>query len=197
MDARASHKATTELSILDRINECRSKDPLAQYILTTLDTFQHFGPNGSHLCLVSEPMGPTVASLAEELTPLEEWKANIYYPKRMAKRILRHTLLGLKFLHNNGIVHADLQPGNLLPTISDINQISEEHLQQDLSGLGRNPAPEAVRRHDGLEDEWAPRYLFLGQSLIEYTKLGREMQIKISDFGAGKVFPFCYLLILY
>lgn len=49
MDAKASLKTATELSILDRINECRSKDPLAQYILITLDIFQHSGPNGTHL----------------------------------------------------------------------------------------------------------------------------------------------------
>ena len=186
MGGRASLKATTELSILNRINAYRTKDPLAQYILRTLDTFQHLGPNGTHLCLISEPMGPTVASLAEELTPLEEWKVNIPYSKPMARRILRHALLGLKFLHSNGIVHADLQPGNLLSTISNIDQLSEEELQQDLSGHGRNSAPEAVRRLDGLEDEWAPRYLFLGQSLVEYVRLGAGMQVKISDFRAGK-----------
>ena len=131
-------------------------------------------------------MGPTIASLAEELTPLEEWKANIGYSKPIARRILKHTLLGLQCLHKNGIVHADLQPGNLLSTISNIDQLSEVELRQDLSGQGRNPAPEAVRRLDGLEDKWAPYHLFLGQSLVKYTKLGQEMQVKISDFGAGK-----------
>lgn len=195
MDASASLKTETELSILKRINERRSKDPLTQHILITLDTFQHLGPNGTHLCLVSEPMGPTVASLAEELTPLEEWKVNIRYPKPVARRILKHALLGLKFLHENGIVHADLQSGNLLSTISNIDQLSEGDLQQDLSGQGRNPAPEAVRRFDGLEDKWAPRYLFLGQSLLQYTKLGQEMQVKISDFGAGKGLPIFWAIL--
>lgn len=81
-----------------------------------------------------------------------------------------------------------MQPGNLLVAISNIDQLSEGDLQQDLSGHGKNPAPETVRQLDGLEDEWAPRYLFLGQSPIEYTRLGQEMQAKISDFGAGKDF---------
>lgn len=188
MDAKASLKSEIELSILERIEECRLTDPLARYILVNLDIFQHFGPNGTHLCLVSEPMGPTAASLAEELIPFEEWTVttDIRYPKLMAKRILKHTLLGLRFLHKNGIVHADLQPGNLLPAISNIDSLSEDDLQQDLSGRERNPEPEAVRRLDGVEDKWAPRYLFLGQSLVKYTKLGPEMLIKISDFGAGK-----------
>lgn len=193
VDAKASLKAKTELSILNWINERRSRDPLTQYILTNLDTFQHMGPNGTHLCLVSEPMGPTIASLAEELTPLEEWTVNIRYPKPMAWRILKHTLLGLRFLHKNGIVHADLQPGNLLSTVSNIDQLSEEDLRQDLSGHGRNPAPERVRRLDELEDKWAPRYLFLGQSLVKYTRLGQEMQVKISDFGAGNDSLFVFL----
>jgi len=164
MDAGASLKAETELSILGRIAECRLKDPLAQHILINLDTFRHLCPNGTHLCLVSEPMGPTIASLVEELMPFDEWSVttNIRYSKLIAKRILKHTLLRLKFLHKEGIVHADLQPGNLLPDISDIDSLSEEDLQQDLSGQERNPAPEPVRRLDGAEDKWAPQYLFLG-----------------------------------
>lgn len=121
MDAKASLEAKPELSILERINECRLKEPLSQYILINFDRFQHPGPNGTHLCLVSEPMGPNIASLAEELTPLEEWKVNICYLKHVARRILKHVLLGLKFLHQNGIVHADLQPGNLLLSISIID----------------------------------------------------------------------------
>ena len=76
--------------------------------------------------------------------------------------------------------------GIYLPTISSIDQLDEGYLRQDLSGQGRNPELEAVRRVDGLEDKWAPRYLFLGQSLVKYTKLGQDMQVKISDFGAGK-----------
>ena len=105
----------------------------------------------------------------------------------MAKRILKHALLALQFLHKNGIVHADLQAGHLPSAISNIDRLSEGDLRQDLSGQGRNPAPEVVRRLDGLEDEWAPRYLLLGQSLVDYTKLGQEMLVKIPDFGAGNV----------
>lgn len=59
-------------------------------------------------------MGPTVASLAEELTPLEEWKVNISYPMPMARQILRHVLRGLEFLHANGIVHAVCSLGTYL-----------------------------------------------------------------------------------
>lgn len=146
MDARASLKAETELSILERITEYRLKDPLAQHILINLDTFHDLGLNETHLCLVSEPMGPTIASLAEELMPFDEWTVTTdsRYSKLMVKRILRHTLLGLKLLHTGGVVHAGLHPGNLLPAISDIDSLSETDLQQDLSGQERNPAPELI-----------------------------------------------------
>ena len=70
---------------------------------------------------MTKPIRPTVASLAEKLIPLEEWKVNILYPKLIARRILKYTLLRLKFLYKNGIIYADLQPRNLLSTISNID----------------------------------------------------------------------------
>lgn len=39
----------------------------------------------------------------------------------MVKRILHHTLLGIEFLHANGVAHGDLQQGNLLFPVNDLN----------------------------------------------------------------------------
>ncbi|OKL56629.1 hypothetical protein UA08_08211 [Talaromyces atroroseus] len=34
---------------------------------------------------------------------------------------------------------------------------------------------------------WAPRYLVIGESLLQYTNLTPDMSVKISDFGAGTI----------
>lgn len=187
MDAKSSLGNDKELSILEKIKESRPKDANAQHVLEYRDHFEHLGPNGTHVCLVTEPMGPSAASLVENLQQYERhtFDTKIRYPKAMAKQILKHMLLGLVFLHNNGIVHADLQPGNLLFAISDIDPLSEEELVQDQSGQDQESTPEPLRRLDGQIDKWAPRHLYLGQSLYKYTHLDSKMVVKISDFGAG------------
>jgi serine/threonine protein kinase len=93
--------------------------PSTCHVLQLLGSFEERGPNGIHLVLVYPPMGGTVASMVENLPRHREVRNRftrdpLRYPKCMAKRILKHTLLGLDILHRQGIVHGDLQPGNLL-----------------------------------------------------------------------------------
>jgi serine/threonine protein kinase len=100
----------------------------------------------------------------------------------MAKKILKSALSGLAFLHKNGVVHGDFQPGNLLISLrQDVKSINENELQQDQSKI-----TEPLQRLDGKPDIWAPRYLVIGESLHKYADLTPNMSVKISDFGAGK-----------
>jgi serine/threonine protein kinase len=181
MVAKAVSSAT-ELSILEKISSVASKDPDAQHITILLDEFQHEGPNGKHQCLVFEAMGASVASLVEELP---ENKPKVYgkverYPKWMAKKILLHALRGLAFLHRNGVVHGDIQPGNILFSIQGIDNIKEDELVQDESTTAI-----PVKRLDGKMDRWAPKTLYLQQSLHDRIELNAELLVKLSDLGSG------------
>ena len=102
------------------------------------------------------------------------------YPKWMAKRILKHALSGLVFLHKTNVVHGDIQPGNLLISACDLDSVDEHKLEHDKNEIFD------LRRHDGKEDKWAPKYLAESQSLHEYANIGEEFVVKISDMGAGK-----------
>jgi non-specific serine/threonine protein kinase len=129
-------------------------------------------------------MGGTVASMVEKLPATREIDRrhdNARYPIWMARRILKHALSGLAFLHQNGVVHGDIQAGNFLFSARDLDSLEEERLKQSESHI---TAP--LRRRDGKTDRWAPKNLMLPQPLYEYVELGPEMFIKISDFGAGK-----------
>ncbi|KAI9931092.1 hypothetical protein MW887_010749 [Aspergillus wentii] len=126
-------------------------------------------------------MGPSVGHAVEEL-PNTLIKGSGYrrrYPVWMAKSILRQTLLGIEFLHQNGISHGDMQQRNLLFSVKDLSSISEDEL------AGENEASEPVRRLDGKEDIWAPKYLALNESLVDYADVGSDFKIKISDLGAA------------
>jgi serine/threonine protein kinase len=80
-------------------------------------------------------MGPSSASMVRELscnqTPERKYESPKKYALPMVKRLLRHTLLGLEFLHENGIVHGDLNPGNLLFSVS-LHGAREEELRQQV-----------------------------------------------------------------
>jgi non-specific serine/threonine protein kinase len=101
------------------------------------------------------------------------------YPVWMAKKILKHSLRGLAFLHENGIAHGDVQPGNLLFSARNLDLLEEKDFIHSL-------ATSTLQRRDGKADRWAPRHLIIPESLRKYTDLGPEMCIKISDFGAGQ-----------
>lgn len=134
--SKDSHK-TSELSILQKITSLAttSSHPGRHHITILLDHFFHLGPNGRHLCLIFEIMGPSSASMVRELdcnqTPERKYESPKKYALPMVKRLLRHTLLGLGFLHENGIVHGDLNPGNLLFSVA-LRNAGEEELRQQV-----------------------------------------------------------------
>jgi serine/threonine protein kinase len=178
----ASGNITTELDISSVLGEANATN-----VLTLLDNFQEKGPNGTHTCLVYEPMGGTVASTLEHLVESREPRnfkprGTVRYPKTLAKRILKHTLLGLDAMHRCEIVHGDLQPGNLLFVARGLDKVDESKLQQDPANI---TAP--LERLDGKKDQWAPEYLAIGQPLHEYADLGPSAEIRLSDFGAGEI----------
>ena len=126
-------------------------------------------------------MGITVASMVERLPENipRRYRVPVRYPVAMSKRILLHTLRGLVFLHENGVTHGDLQPGNILFSINNIQSIPEDSLKQDESQI----VP--LRRVDGKLDRWAPKTLYLGEPLFAYVRSGQAMCLKLSDLGAG------------
>lgn len=172
----------TELTILAKLSSVAPHEPDSKHITVLLDEFQHQGPNGKHQCLVFEPMGATAGSLVEELP---ENKTKMYgkrerYPKWMAKKMLGQALRGLAFLHRHGVVHGDVQPGNILFAITGLDFVQEEELKQDEAATA---VP--VERIDGKLDRWAPAHLYLQQSLHDRVQVDPQLMIKLSDLGAG------------
>ena len=101
-------------------------------------------------------MGASAVSLAEEHphTNLELWDVPYRYPVNMAKKIMVHTLR-LAFLHKHGVVHSDVQPGNLLFSAENLDDLEEHELVQD-----EIETAIPVQRLDGKTDKWAPCNLY-------------------------------------
>ncbi|KAK4084991.1 hypothetical protein Purlil1_10026 [Purpureocillium lilacinum] len=177
-----------ELQILEHL-DAASPTESSQYVTQLLSTFELQGPNGTHKCLVLEPMGPSVNSMVEELPQFNprRWEMKVRYPPQMAKSILKQSLQALAFLHENGVAHGDFQPGNMLFMLDDINARPEEVLRQkeDVESASISPP---VKRLDGKQDKWAPKYLSVAQPLGAMARYSEGFQIKLSDMGGAYFF---------
>ncbi|GJJ15342.1 hypothetical protein Clacol_009618 [Clathrus columnatus] len=174
----------TELEMAQFLSQKADADPKSEYIVPLLDTFMHEGPNGIHRCLVFEAMGPSATVMLEELPenkPKYYGKMRPRYPKWMAKTMLTHMLRGLAFLHENGIVHGDVQPGNILFAIENISNVEEKELKQNET-IPDTVTP--IHRRDGKVDKWAPKKVYLEQALYNYVPQSPDLlKVKLSDLG--------------
>ena len=84
-----------EVNIYRHLFSTTSDHPGQKHILRLLDSFEVNGPNGTHTCLVLEVTGRKVAS---------ESRAS----GKGAHNISKQTLLGLDYLHQNGVTHGGL-----------------------------------------------------------------------------------------
>jgi serine/threonine protein kinase len=179
---------SNELKILRYLAQ-KAGPKASEHVTELLDEFKHTGgPNGIHVCLVLELMGPSVNTMLEQLPAFKKYRKDVKvrYPTWMAKRILRDSCKALEFLHQNNIAHGDLQPGNMLFTLKNLGHIgknSEGKLDQDEDYKNGSTSP--VQRKDGKIDKWAPQYLAVPQPLDKFADIGPQFRIKLSDLGGG------------
>ncbi|KAJ6145807.1 hypothetical protein N7470_009702 [Penicillium chermesinum] len=134
-------EGSQELSVLIHLSKTRIDCPGRDNVLQLLDHFEHRGPNGLHLCLVF----PVMMSDGQEMT-VRERPRHPKYVREVSKQILR----GLNYLHDQGLIHGDLQPANILFTVSP-DSPSEILTKPELSYVKWLPGVEV--------DNSAPRYL--------------------------------------
>ncbi|KAI9747914.1 MAG: hypothetical protein M4579_007359, partial [Chaenotheca gracillima] len=183
LSADASTSADTEIKFINYLTDEVPDSPGKKNVMSILDVFNHSGPNGDHTCIVFEAMGPNADSMVDELPgnkPKYRFRTN-RYPPWMAKSMLRQALLGLDFLHKNGVCHGDFQPGNLLFSLKDLTAVGD-NLSQDFS---EDAVSDPIQRVDGSNDPSAPKFLAIDQPLTKYTDLSPEFVLKVSDLGAA------------
>ena len=96
-----------EARTLRRLNEGPTSHPGKSHIMQLLDQFELIGPNGRHLCLVVEALGPRIES--DELSPEPAWE------------IARQLVEATAYFHDLGIVHGGkfCVPYELPRTVTD------------------------------------------------------------------------------
>jgi non-specific serine/threonine protein kinase len=181
LKAGDNQQGPNELKVHQLLGESPT-DGASDSIVRLLDSFEHQGPNGTHLCMILEAMGPSAASMLDYLPFNLPLHLRRTYPFWMTKRILHQTLVGLRTLHSKGLAHGDLQPGNILFAIRDLKSAAIEELRQDAE---KETMFGPLKRTDGKQDRWAPQYLAKNLPLAKYADTGPSLQVKLSDMGAG------------
>ncbi|RAL01818.1 kinase-like protein [Aspergillus ibericus CBS 121593] len=169
-------KDNRELSFLLTLSESGMDHPGKGHVIELLDHFYHTGPNGTHLCLVF----PVMISDGQAMTI-----SGNSHEAGYIQAISRQLLLGLDFLHQSGIVHCDLQPANILFSVSG---------SMDMEKLLQFPEFSPVKWLPGVtEDDSAPKYLVPTQRRRGQLDNAHFSTIKVSigDLGGAQYIRHC------
>jgi len=179
--AEASEDAMRgDIIVCEHIKDKAAEHSGSRYLDIPIDNFWITGPNGSHLCIVSDIAGPSIAQLSHARL-LDDEVATL--GPRDAQIMSLQIAQALEFLHSPGvsIAHGDLTSANVLLELENLDSIPQEEL---IKVLGQ-PVQEQLQPYGEHKlDGSAPEFIYGAidaMRLLPYC----TGNVKIIDFGAS------------
>ncbi|KAI7778264.1 hypothetical protein LA080_002451 [Diaporthe eres] len=110
-----------EREILRHLRNGSQTEAGYRYVCHLIDDFEHKGPNGTHVCLIFELMGETLASFGV-------WLANQRIPYELMRKWTLQLIYALDFAHGCNVIHTDLKPDNIFVKYRDFSLIEKDYL---------------------------------------------------------------------
>ncbi|PYH37021.1 kinase-like protein [Aspergillus neoniger CBS 115656] len=170
---------SVESKILQHLQRGDLNHPGRKYISSLLDQFSFKGPNGHHMCLVSEVAGCSVAE-SKENSPRFMFSLDI------ARAIAAQVTMGLAYMHSLGVGHGDLHARNiLLLQPVDFEALSIEDIYEQFG----KPFEVPITRIDKAPiQSCAPAHAIIPMNLIVPSDQVVNCRVKITDFGSSFFF---------
>ncbi|KAF8529796.1 hypothetical protein JB92DRAFT_2695615, partial [Gautieria morchelliformis] len=95
----------SEVAILCRLKQRQLKDGGStgqEFLVEYLDDFKLEGPNGTHQCIVTEVLGPSIGADLDDIYDDEQYQIDV------AKNVVAQVMCGVAYLHSCGVVHGGL-----------------------------------------------------------------------------------------
>ncbi|KAN0116899.1 kinase-like protein [Hyaloscypha variabilis] len=165
-----------EVEILRRLRNSAESIGKA-FVMSMLDHFWIDGPNGHHLCVVSEVGGPSIKQF-NECPGLTSGSRRLR--GEVARKVAMQATEGLAYIHSTGTVHGDFTAANILLQLANIDEWTVDQIHER---LGKPMTQDLHRNTGGSEDLSGPRYTIstIDMKLVDPQWISD--QIMIIDFG--------------
>ncbi|KDR74745.1 hypothetical protein GALMADRAFT_280147 [Galerina marginata CBS 339.88] len=182
---------SSEVDVLRHLRRHQEQNPPdagAEHVVKVFDDFEVVGPNGTHRCIVTELLGPSLGVDLEAM--YDDTPVPFHVTKRMVPQITR----GVAYLHRCGIVHGDLHVGNVLlyhPKFEHLSVQDYQNYFENSEGTApshwdKSPLAETELAHLPKKLHSAPHFLPLLELCLASTD---SIHVKICDFGEAFLYP--------